>query len=70
MLAPASPDELLSPDNLTQEEVDHVQRMLNFTSTGSAYILEHGQRPSTIGLALSSSPLALLSWWATPRLLA
>ncbi|KAL2670295.1 hypothetical protein Neosp_014762 [[Neocosmospora] mangrovei] len=62
MLAPSSPDELLSPDDLTQEEADHVQRMLNFTSTGSAYILEHGQRPSTIGLALSSSPLALLSW--------
>ncbi|KAH8651663.1 Alpha/Beta hydrolase protein [Ilyonectria robusta] len=62
MLAPSSPDELLSSDNLTQEEVDHVQRMLNFSTTGSAYILEHGQRPSTIGLALSSSPLALLSW--------
>ncbi|UPK97554.1 hypothetical protein LCI18_008489 [Fusarium solani-melongenae] len=62
ILAPSSSDELLSPDDLTPEEVDHVQRILNFSSTGSAYILEHGQRPCTIGLALSSSPLALLSW--------
>jgi hypothetical protein len=29
---------------------------------GRAYALEHGTRPSTIGLVLSSSPLALLAW--------
>lgn len=27
-----------------------------------AYALEHGTRPATIGLVLSSSPLALLAW--------
>jgi len=34
----------------------------DFSNTGTAYALEHGQRTATIGLALSSSPLALLSW--------
>ncbi|KAK7421200.1 hypothetical protein QQX98_002330 [Neonectria punicea] len=62
MLAPASQDELLGQDNLTQAEIEHVQRMLNFSSTGSSYIAEQGLRPSTIGLVLSSSPLALLAW--------
>lgn len=33
-----------------------------FTKLGSAYALEHATRPSTIGLVLSSSPLALLVW--------
>ena len=30
--------------------------------TGAAYALEQGTRPSTLGLALNSSPLALLAW--------
>ncbi|EGX91065.1 epoxide hydrolase [Cordyceps militaris CM01] len=30
--------------------------------TGMAFALEQGTRPATIGLALSASPLALLSW--------
>lgn len=34
-----------------------------FLDTGSAFLLEQGQRTATIGLVLSSSPLALLSWW-------
>ncbi|KAL8814438.1 MAG: hypothetical protein Q9191_008552 [Dirinaria sp. TL-2023a] len=33
-----------------------------FLTTGSAYAMEHGTRTSTIGLVLSSSPLALLAW--------
>lgn len=45
-----------------------------FRATGMAYAMEQATRPSTIGLALSSSPLALLSWigekfldWSDPR---
>lgn len=30
--------------------------------SGTAYAMEHGTRPSTIGHVLSSSPLALLAW--------
>ena len=33
-----------------------------FREVGSAYAQEHGTRTATIGFALSSSPLALLSW--------
>lgn len=29
---------------------------------GSAYAVEHATRPSTIGLALPTNPLALLAW--------
>lgn len=39
-----------------------LQRGANFNQLGTAYAREHGTRPSTIGLALSSSPLALLAW--------
>ena len=31
-------------------------------ATGMAYAQEHGTRPATIGLVLSSSPIALLAW--------
>ncbi|KAM5527877.1 epoxide hydrolase [Fusarium oxysporum f. sp. phaseoli] len=62
MLAPGSQTEILSLDNSTQEEQQHVDRMFKFTASGSSYLLEQGLRPSTIGLVLSSSPLALLAW--------
>ncbi|KAK1532042.1 epoxide hydrolase [Colletotrichum costaricense] len=62
MLALLSQNELLTTVNITEDEAQHVQRMLNFSATGSSYLLEHGLRPSTIGLVLSSSPLAMLAW--------
>jgi microsomal epoxide hydrolase len=37
-------------------------RMGEFGSSGMAYAATHGTIPSTIGLALSSSPVALLAW--------
>ena len=62
MLAPGSQNEILEQENITETESQHVQRMFNFTTTGSSYMSEHGLRPSTIGLVLSSSPFALLEW--------
>ncbi|KAF3798378.1 putative epoxide hydrolase [Colletotrichum gloeosporioides] len=62
MLAPSSQDEILSNTNITATETEHVQRMYDFSANGSSYILEHGLRPSTVGLVLASSPLAALSW--------
>lgn len=35
-----------------------------FETYGNAYSKEHGTRPATIGLVLSSSPIALLGWIA------
>lgn len=62
MLAPGSRDEILSLDSVTQVELEHIQRMYDFSSNGSSYILEHGLRPATIGLVLSSNPLSMLAW--------
>ncbi|KAL2816210.1 Alpha/Beta hydrolase protein [Aspergillus cavernicola] len=61
-------------DNLTPAEQQHLDRTNTWRETGFAYALEHGTRPSTIGLVVSSNPLALLAWvgeklleWVDPR---
>ncbi|KAF1993185.1 alpha/beta-hydrolase [Amniculicola lignicola CBS 123094] len=46
----------------TNAENKSLQRLHDFINTGSSYGLTHAFRPSTIGLALSASPLALLAW--------
>ena len=62
---------LLIPDQsnystigLSAADLEHIERMRRFKTTGSAYAMEHGTRPATIGLALSASPLSLLAWYA------
>ena len=47
---------------ITDEEKAGLAKGAEFFDTGFAYALEHGTRTGTIGLALSSSPLALLAW--------
>jgi microsomal epoxide hydrolase len=59
MGAPANADKL----PLSDLEKESLPRGEWFFDQGFAYALEHGTRTSTIGLALSASPLALLSWW-------
>ncbi|KAK0879689.1 hypothetical protein LTR87_006490 [Friedmanniomyces endolithicus] len=49
-------------DALSKEEQEGLVRYNNFGNLGNAYAREHGTRPSTIGLVLSSSPVALLAW--------
>ena len=39
-----------------------LSRSNEFATLGNAYAREHGTRPATIGLVLSSSPIALLAW--------
>ncbi|KAJ3576919.1 hypothetical protein NPX13_g3550 [Xylaria arbuscula] len=63
-----------SPDLLSAEESQIVQRTETWRQTGLAYALEHGTRPATVGLAISASPLAMLAWigeklleWTDPR---
>ena len=48
--------------DLTAEEQKGLQRYSEFGSLGNAYAREHGTRPATIGLVLSSSPIAQLAW--------
>lgn len=54
----------LDPDNPPTDPLEKraLQRATDFVDTGYGFLLEQGTRPSTIGLVLSSSPLALLSW--------
>ncbi|KAF4997309.1 hypothetical protein FDECE_12126 [Fusarium decemcellulare] len=47
---------------VTAEEAAHVEKAKKWRQSGMAYAMEHKTRPGTIGLALSSSPLALLAW--------
>ncbi|KZL64874.1 epoxide hydrolase [Colletotrichum tofieldiae] len=49
-------------DDLTTEELQIMERTEVWRKTGLAFALEHGTRPSTVGLAISSNPLALLAW--------
>ena len=60
ILAPPTPnkDEL----ELVEAEVKNLQRGMAFRQSGMAYAMEHGTRGATIGLALQSSPIALLCW--------
>lgn len=57
MEANSRPDDIIS-----DQEERGIARMKEFMSTGSAYALEHGTKPSTIGLVLASSPIAQLAW--------
>lgn len=53
-------------ESLSAVEKRGVERAEDFANLGSAYAREHGQRPATVGLVLSSSPIALLAWYASP----
>ncbi|KAJ5675970.1 hypothetical protein N7462_008867 [Penicillium macrosclerotiorum] len=63
-----------SLDTLGPEDLHLLKRTESWRKTGLAYALEHGTRPATVGLVISSSPLALLAWvgeklmeWTDPR---
>ena len=45
-----------------EEEERVLQKATEFIDTAYAFALEQGTRAATIGLTLSASPLALLSW--------
>ncbi|OAQ59227.1 epoxide hydrolase 1 [Pochonia chlamydosporia 170] len=47
---------------MSDDEKLAVHKATEFMDTANGFALEQGQRPATIGLALSASPLALLSW--------
>ncbi|KAK7430490.1 hypothetical protein QQZ08_003009 [Neonectria magnoliae] len=59
---PMSPPESFDQTALSTAELEGLRRSEQFISRGSAYAALHMTRPATIGLALSTNPLALLSW--------
>ena len=62
MIVAVPPDDF-NPESVTDPlEKQGLERGQKFRESGMAYALEHGTRPSTIGLALSASPLSLLAW--------
>ncbi|KAL4948807.1 Alpha/Beta hydrolase protein [Aspergillus filifer] len=70
-----NPDQTPPPIAPTPEEQEHLSRSASWQKTGFAYALEHATRPGTVGLAMSSSPLALLAWigekhleWPSPSI--
>ena len=48
---------------LLEEDRIGMERSAQFKSFGSAYAIAHATRPATMGIVLSSSPLALLAWF-------
>ncbi|KAF4632914.1 hypothetical protein G7Y89_g5203 [Cudoniella acicularis] len=57
-----SPPDGFRMETLSSMEKAGLDRMQTFINQGSAYTLQHITRPATIGLVVSSSPLALLAW--------
>ncbi|KAK3360630.1 Alpha/Beta hydrolase protein [Lasiosphaeria hispida] len=59
-----TPEQSLAVANIsvTAEEAAQLKVAAAWGSTGSAYAFEHGTRPSTIALVLSTSPVAMLTW--------
>ncbi|KAF2467733.1 epoxide hydrolase-like protein [Lindgomyces ingoldianus] len=54
--------DLPDPSTLAGTEKSTLERVLEWRQTNTAYALEQGTRPSTIGHVVSSNPLALLAW--------
>ena len=47
---------------LPEEDIEGVERLVEFKTVGSAYAVAHATKPATIGIVLASSPIALLAW--------
>jgi microsomal epoxide hydrolase len=61
------PPEVVPQESINALELEGLGRAASFGAQGDAYAREHGQRPATIGLLLSTSPLALLIWSVVAR---
>ncbi|KAF3770823.1 epoxide hydrolase 1 [Cryphonectria parasitica EP155] len=49
-------------EGLDEEDLLHLKKAKTWWEMGLGYAIEHSTRPATIGLVLSSNPLALLAW--------
>jgi len=55
--------EHISMESLNEFERANAQRGMTFVASENAYAKKQASRPATIGLILSSNPLALLAWY-------
>ncbi|KAB5582241.1 Alpha/Beta hydrolase protein [Coniochaeta sp. 2T2.1] len=60
----SGPDAITSTEGLTEDDILLLEGEKTWRTTGFGYALVQGTKPATIGLALSSSPLAILPWVA------
>ncbi|BGP24824.1 hypothetical protein JCM10295v2_003744 [Rhodotorula toruloides] len=60
--AVAPPPDSPERKQLKPHEEKSLQRSEQFQATGRGYAIEHATRPSTIGMVVGSSPVALLAW--------
>ncbi|KIW41832.1 uncharacterized protein PV06_05439 [Exophiala oligosperma] len=56
----SKPDD--ADETYTQQEVEGLQRVAEFSRSGTGYAIEQSTKPATIGLVLATNPLALLAW--------
>lgn len=47
---------------ITEAEHEGLGRAREFLKSGSSYAIQHATKPATIGLVLSTNPIALLAW--------
>lgn len=62
MLIVPKPPPGTSQGDLSASEIQGLAGGFEFLKFGLGYALEHATRPSTIGLVLASSPMALMAW--------
>ncbi|KAK1574626.1 epoxide hydrolase [Colletotrichum navitas] len=67
-------DDLSKSEELPQQDLQRLQKAAAWVKTEMSYALTHDLRPATIGLVLSTNPLALMAWigekyldWADSR---
>ena len=56
------PNPVTDPSNLTEAEKAAVYRRDEWSKTGTGYFVEQSTKPFTIGLAIASTPIAILAW--------
>lgn len=58
MSQPAGIDSSILPE----EDIEGIERLVEFRTVGSAYAVAHATKPATVGIVLGSSPVTLLAW--------
>jgi len=52
----------IDSSTLSEEDTKGIEQFAEFKAFGSAYAVAQATRPATVGIVLSSSPIALLAW--------
>lgn len=61
-LTPPPEADVTNMEGLEPQDIEALQKIQVWRTTGMAYAMTHATRPGTIGLVVAASPLALLAW--------